>query len=166
MAATTAPKARAPRRSWPPAEKRRIVELTLRAGASVLAIAREHGVRPNSLHRWRTLYRTGKLDAQVLSVLSAPHVAGPAGSATFVPVGLVSEVRRSQPAARPDAAAGRSGIVQLLFASGATLRIEIDPLDPDLLCAVAYRPRSACTPRLPPPVRERKLSVYSWALTT
>jgi hypothetical protein len=82
--------------------KRRIVELTLRAGASVLAIAREHGVRPNSLHRWRTLYRAGKLDAQILS---GPHVASPAASATFVPVSLISEVRSPQPAAHPDAAA-------------------------------------------------------------
>jgi transposase-like protein len=52
MAAPKAPKPRAPRRRWPAAEKRRIVELTLRAGVSVLAIAREHGVHPNSLHQW------------------------------------------------------------------------------------------------------------------
>jgi transposase-like protein len=51
--ATSASKLRVPRRHLPLAEKRRIVELTLRAGASVDAIAREHGVRANSLHRWR-----------------------------------------------------------------------------------------------------------------
>jgi transposase-like protein len=133
MAATTAPKARAPRRSWPSAEKRRIVELTLRAGASVLAIARDHGVRPNSLHRWRTLYRAGKLGGKVLS---APYVAGSPESTTFVPVSLVSEVRRSQPAAAPDAPAFRGGIVQLVLASGATLRIETGALDAALVCAL------------------------------
>jgi transposase-like protein len=47
MAGPTAPK-RAPRRSWPAAEKRRIVELTLRPGASLLAIAREHGPRKST----------------------------------------------------------------------------------------------------------------------
>ena len=56
MAATKAPKERTPRRHLPPAEKRRIVELTLGEGASALAIAREHGVHPNSLHQWKTLY--------------------------------------------------------------------------------------------------------------
>ena len=68
MAATRAPKPRAPRRQWPLAEKRRIVELTLRAGVSVRAIAREQGVHPTSLSHWRTLYRAGKLDAQSTSV--------------------------------------------------------------------------------------------------
>jgi transposase-like protein len=65
MAARKAPEQRAPRRRWPLAEKRRIVELTLGEGASLLAVAREHGVHPNSLGRWKALYRAGKLDAQV-----------------------------------------------------------------------------------------------------
>lgn len=133
MAATPAAKQRAPRRHWPPAEKRRIVELTLRAGASVLAIAREHGVHPNSVHQWKALYRAGKLDAQVKP---APRVAGPAASATFVPVSLVPAVRRPQPAARPDAPAYRSGILQLVLVSGATLRIETDALDSALVCTL------------------------------
>ena len=67
MAATKAPKERAPHRHWPMAEKRRIVELTLRPGASFVAVAREHGVNPNSLYRWRRLYRAGKLDPPVKS---------------------------------------------------------------------------------------------------
>jgi transposase-like protein len=62
MAATPAPKQRAPRRSWPSAEKRRIVELTLREGASLLAIAREHGVHPNSLgHGRRSIVRESSM---------------------------------------------------------------------------------------------------------
>ena len=54
-----------------------------------------------SLHDWKALYRTGKLDTQVKS---APRIPGLAASATFVPVSVVPAVRRPQPAARPDAA--------------------------------------------------------------
>jgi transposase-like protein len=133
MAATESPKQRAPRRHWPPAEKRRIVELTLRAGVSVRAIASEHGVHPTSLHHWKALYRAGKLDAQVKS---APRVHAPAAGATFVPVSVVRAVRRPQPAARPDAEACGSCVVQLVLASGATLRIETGALDAALVCAL------------------------------
>jgi hypothetical protein len=50
-------------------------------------------------------------------------------TATFVPVSVVSEVRRPQPAMRCDAIAGRGGIVQLMLALGATLRIGTAVLD-------------------------------------
>jgi transposase-like protein len=133
MAATPESKQRAPRRHLPPAEKRRIVELTLGAGASVLAVARENDVNPNSVHRWKALYRAGKLDAPVKP---RARVAGPVGIATFVPVSMVPEVRRPQSATRSDAVAGRSGVVQLVLASGATLRIETAALDAALVCAL------------------------------
>jgi transposase-like protein len=132
MAAAKSPQ-RAPRRHLPPAEKRRIVELTLVEGASVVAIAHEHGVHPNSLGQWKALYRAGKLDAPANPRARA---AGPAGSATFVPVSLAPEVRRPQPAMRSEAAFGRSSIVQLVLASGATLRIETTALDAALVCAL------------------------------
>jgi transposase len=133
MAATKAPKERAPHRHWPMAEKRRIVELTLRPGASLVAIAREHDVNPNNLYRWNRLYRAGQLDAPVGP---AVRTAGPAASATFVPVRMVPEMRRPQPATRSDVVAGRSAILQLVLASGATLRIETAALDAALLCAL------------------------------
>ena len=132
MAAKELPTQRAPRRRWPPAEKRRIVELTLRAGASLGAIAREHGVHPTSLNHWKALYRAKKLDAQVKST---PRVPDPAASAKFVPVNVLPAVRRSQPSTH-DAAASRSSIVQLVLASGATLRIETGALDAALVCAL------------------------------
>ena len=135
MAAIPAPKQRAPRRRWPRAEKRRIVELTLREGASVLTIAREHGVHPNTLGQWKALYRAGKLDAPVKRMPGMP-VTGATANATFVPVSVVSEVRRPQPVTRSDATAGRGGIVQLVLASGATLRIETAALDAALVCAL------------------------------
>jgi len=87
MAATESPEQRTPRRRWPQAEKRRIVELTLRAGASLAAIALEHGVHPTSLNHWKALYRAGKLDAQVKSI---PRVRGdnyPDRSATTILAG-------------------------------------------------------------------------------
>ena len=133
MATAKAPKQSAPRRRWPPAEKRHLVELTLRAGGSVGAIAREHGVRLNSLYRWKALYRAGKLDAQVQS---ATRVDAQAASATFFPVSIIRAVSRPQPAARPDAGSCGGGVIQLVLASGASLRIETGALDAALVCAL------------------------------
>jgi transposase-like protein len=133
MSGTIAPKQRAPRRRWAPAEKRRIVELTLRTGASVGTIAREHGVHPNNLRQWEALYRAGKLDAPVKS---APRVSNSAASTTFVPVNVVHPVRRPQPATRSDASACGSCVVQLVLSSGATLRIQTGALDAALVCAL------------------------------
>lgn len=46
------------------AEKRRIVEETLVAGASVAKVARAHGVNANQVFGWRQLYRRGRLGEQ------------------------------------------------------------------------------------------------------
>ncbi len=43
------------------AEKRRIVEETLVAGASVARVARARGVNANQVFQWRRLYRAGRL---------------------------------------------------------------------------------------------------------
>jgi transposase-like protein len=125
-----AAKQNAPRRHRSPAEKRRIVELTLRAGASLRAIAREHGLHPNSLRKWTLLYRAGKLDAP------APRAQALAPSATFVPVRLVPTARKPPPPMRPDTGACGSGVVQIAFTSGATLRIETGAVDAALVCAI------------------------------
>ena len=131
MAAARVPSSRAPRERWPLAEKRRIVELTLRAGVSVRTIAFEQGVHSTSLSHWRTLYRAGKLDVQ-----STPRVRGSRASATFLPVSIVPAVRGPQPATRPVAGACGGSVVQLMLASGATLRIETGALDAALVCAL------------------------------
>ena len=133
MAETTAPSPRALRRRWAPAEKRRIVELTLHAGASVAAIAREHGVNRSNLRQWQSLYRAGKLD---LHGKSASAVAGPTTSATFVPVNVVRPVRRSPMAAHSVSQISKSVVVQLVLATGATLRTETGALDAALVCAL------------------------------
>jgi transposase len=43
------------------AEKRRIVEETLVAGASVARVARVHGINANQVFGWRRLYLAGRL---------------------------------------------------------------------------------------------------------
>ena len=131
MAAAKARQPRAPRHRQPLAEKRRVVELTLGTGASVDAIAREHNVHPNSLYQWRRLYRAGELDAQLKR---AVRVAGPLASASFVPVTVVPAVRSLQPSSAVGTAC--RSIVQLVLASGATLRIETGALDAGLVCAL------------------------------
>ncbi len=47
-------------RRWRTAEeKRRIVEETLKAGASVAAVARRHRINANQVFQWRRQYRAG-----------------------------------------------------------------------------------------------------------
>lgn len=49
-------------------QKRKIVEETLAAGASVARVARAHGINANQLFSWRRLYRAGGLGSQPSSV--------------------------------------------------------------------------------------------------
>ena len=60
------------------AEKRRIVEETLEADASVAKVARAHGVNANQVFAWRRRYRQGLLgqgQAEAASLLPV-HVTG------------------------------------------------------------------------------------------
>jgi transposase-like protein len=85
------------RRSWPVAEKRRIVAETLVPGASVSVVARRHDVNANQVLKWRR-------------ELAAGDRAGlPVTACEFVPIGVFDAVEREAPAAahddgrRPDA---------------------------------------------------------------
>ena len=49
------------RRRWPVGEKCRIVEQTLKPGASVARVALEHVVNANQVFSWRRQYRQGLL---------------------------------------------------------------------------------------------------------
>jgi transposase len=49
------------RRRWPVGEKCRIVEQTLKPGASVAGVALAHGVNANQVFTWRRQYRQGLL---------------------------------------------------------------------------------------------------------
>jgi len=90
-------------------EKRRIVEATWVAGASVARVAREHGVNANQVFGWRRLYQRGLLGGNVPSVALVP-VKVTESAATPVP---------------PDAAvaASPSGSIQLRLPKG-QLRID------------------------------------------
>ena len=52
-----------PRRRRSAVERRRIVEETLEAGASVARVALKYGVNANQVFQWRRLHRDGKLGA-------------------------------------------------------------------------------------------------------
>ena len=126
-------------RSWPVAEKRRIVELTLREGASISEIARAHGLHYNSVSRWRALYRSGKLKAPSRP---APQVPTPAASAALLPVTISSGVRAARLAAPSPTARGREiSIVQLTLPSGATFRLECGELDAALVSVLLAEAR-------------------------
>jgi transposase len=132
--AAKAPKLRASRRRWQPAEKRRLVELTLQPGSSIGAIAREHGVYPTSLRQWKALFLAGKLEA-VSRLQSALPADAPTASATFLPVSLIRAVSE-QPAARRAPRTSANAVMQLEFANGTSLRIETDALDAALVCSL------------------------------
>ena len=62
-------------------ERRRIVEETLRPGASVSLVARANDVNANQVFGWRRLYREGRLEI--------PH-----GSSPLVPVKITKTVQK------------------------------------------------------------------------
>lgn len=89
-------------------EKRRIVEETLEAGASVARVARRHAVNANQVFYWRKKYREGRL--------------GKRHSSRLLPVTL-SDISRS----KSDRAGGASspfavGSMEINLAKG-TLRV-------------------------------------------
>jgi transposase len=128
------------RRSWPLAEKRRIVAETLVLGASVLVVARRHDVNANQVFKWRRELAAG--DRRAL----------PAPACEFVPIGLFAEVEDKEPAAaggdddeRPGAPAMsivRSGLMEIDLAAGTRLRVDAS-VDEQALCRVLRALRQA-----------------------
>ena len=96
------------------AEKRRIVEETLKEGRSVSSVARAHGVNANQVFQWRRLYRDGLLDT-----------AGSGNEQRLLPV-AVSDEAREDAAGRlatgplEEVASGGSstGMIELTLARG------------------------------------------------
>jgi transposase-like protein len=107
------------------AEKRRIVELTLRVGASVSKIANVHGVHPTSLSHRRTLYRSGKLGGKS----SGRELRAAAASVALLPVTVSEECGEF-------ARSSASSVVHLTLAPGASLRLETPQLDSALIRAL------------------------------
>jgi transposase len=109
------------RRSWPVAEKQRIVAETLVPGASVSVVARRYDVNANQVFKWRRELAAGG------------RVTLPAPAFEFVPIGVFAEVEGKMPVAadgddgRPDATAvpaNRSGLIEIDLVSGSRLRVD------------------------------------------
>jgi transposase len=86
------------RRRWSSPEKARIVEESLRPGANVAAVARQHDVHPNLLHHWRR---------------QARYAAGQ--RVNFLPVSIAPEKRASSPGA---------GAIEIELEGGVRLRVD------------------------------------------
>jgi transposase len=109
------------RRSWPLADKRRIVAETLVPGASVSVVARRHDVNANQVFKWRRELAAGD------------QAALPAPSCEFVPIGVFAEVEGKMLAATQDddrqpgvpaRPVARSGLIEIDLVSGARLRVD------------------------------------------
>ena len=74
-----------PRRRRSASERRRVVEETLVAGASVAWVALKHGVNANQVFQWRRLYRDGKLGAS------------PEGAMKLLPVSVADDEELPKP---------------------------------------------------------------------
>jgi transposase-like protein len=48
---------KAQRRKWTMAERQRIVQASMKAGATVESVARVYGVNPSQIHKWRKQHR-------------------------------------------------------------------------------------------------------------
>ena len=79
------------------ADKRRMVEATLAAGASVARVARAHGVNANQLFGWRRLYLAGRLGEQKPGIKLLPVRVSESKSAPVVVEHRVTDFSPPQP---------------------------------------------------------------------
>jgi len=119
------------------AEKRRIVELTLQAGASVAKVAQAEGVNSHQVFDWRRGYLKGKLEPKgQKSAALLPVVLSPAdASAVSVDAAVTEKSSIKSLAAMPGGAIHieLSGRVKIRVESGvdvALLRAVLESLRP------------------------------------
>ena len=101
-------------------ERRRIVEETLKPGASVSQIARGHDVNANQVFAWRKLYREGRLEI-------------PQGSSALVPVKISEAVEKLRTRSHRLRKPSKAGIIDIDLGH-ARVRIE-GVADPDCVRA-------------------------------
>ena len=97
------------------AEKRAIVEEALRPGASVAAVARQHGVNANLLFGWRRLYEQGLLASHTRMSALVPVVTSTSEGTTEAAAPVTSPTAASSSAA--------SGVIEIELPSGTRLWI-------------------------------------------
>ena len=102
-----------------PEFKRAVVEETLRPGASVALIARQHGINANQVFHWRKLHREGLLgdaSSAMLPVTIEPEVAADQANSEQASGSLLIESGRLRLRidGRPDAETLRVVLAELL----------------------------------------------------
>lgn len=96
------------RRRWSVEEKQAIVEETLVPNASIMAIARKHGIGTGQLYSWRHQFlgarpaKTARF-ARVDIVSDPPRLIGPVATAPTAPSGLIEIVLPGGATVRVDA---------------------------------------------------------------
>jgi transposase len=122
-----------PRRRRSTVERRRIVEETLEAGASVARVALKYGVNANQVFQWRRLHRDGKLGAAAEQAFK------------LLPVSVTEETELHKPAPRkpepPQVEPARCGAIRIELPG--KVRITLDgSVDPAIVRAVLKSLRS------------------------
>jgi transposase len=108
------------RKRWALAEKRRIVELTLEAGASVAQVAQAEGVNANQVFQWRRAYSNGDLQLGTSTAL-LPVVIG-AEASTVAVIEPVPEI--AQAASTEVCRAQPSGAIHIELPGRAAISVE------------------------------------------
>lgn len=117
------------RKRWSVEEKRRIVERTLEAGASVARVAQAEGVNANQVFQWRRAYRNGELRPEGSPSALLPVVIGCAASSAPE---IASKAESAGAEAGP---AQPSGSIHIEFPGRAAISVERGA-DRALLCAI------------------------------
>ncbi len=109
-------------------ERRRIVDETLEAGASVARVALKYGVNANQVFQWRRLHRDGKLGVAAEQAIK------------LLPVSVTEEVelRKPEPSQVEPV---RCGAIHIELPGKVRIRLE-GSVDPAVVCAVLKSLRS------------------------